>query len=279
MDMRSMLALADWKKEGAYIGLEYRLQVGAYWGAPLCFDKLTGQVEPKPVADCALVSWVGPSGVHVKLRMTKEELAASLAAFRQALALYRFMREHDRFIAEEESRYRHPTQPGETLVSVTQVLKHVCGKPGLMNWYYEGGLEAGLRLAPSLDGVREAALAAKHGLNEKTITRSDEAAQPWKDVLQRAQDEELSPTAKRDAAGVTGSRIHKNVMFYLQGKTVNLTDAPPWLSETMAKFAAWGQRVKLEPVLVEQMVFDPDAGYAGTLDALVRMKEEGLHVG
>ena len=262
--------LADWKKEGAYVGLEYRLQLGGYYGCPYILDKATGQVTQKQDVSHAAVFWVGEHGVKLKMLLDKQELEEAYQGFKDALAIYRMVKKYNTF-PMDEGRYDNPLKRGEKLISVTQVLKYAIGKDGLLQWHYDSGLEAGLQVANStefseLDVIN--ALEARAKLNAKTITTKDEAAQAWVKIKERIHEEGWSAIAKRDGAGNIGSLIHKNVMFYLQGKNVDLTNAPPWLSNTMADFAVWSNRYKLNPLHIETTVFNPDLEYAGTLDCL-----------
>lgn len=77
------------------------------------------------------------------------------------------------------------------------------------------------------------------------------------------------PNAVRDARGVAGSTIHKNILFFMQGRSVDLTQAPPELAKTMALFAAWTGKWNVDAVALEQTVIDQPLGVAGTLDAIL----------
>ncbi len=84
------------------------------------------------------------------------------------------------------------------------------------------------------------------------------------------------PNAVRDAKAVQGTTIHKNLLFFLQGKAVDLTQAPQELTDTMSKFAAWAQGVSLQAVALEQTIVHQTLNYAGTLDGILTCSEPWL---
>ena len=223
--MPQIVALADWKKEkdSTFVPAEWRLQLGAYWGATHLWDKGEQVMSTKPQTEYAFIFHVGVGGVHAKLTMTKLELHAAFYAFQHFLEGYRYLKTHD-FIKDEE---RYKIQ-GVSYVSVTQVLKYSVGKPGLLGWY---------------------AKMAREGKD---------------------------PNQVRDEAAEIGRKIHRMVEFYLKGKAVDLTQAPEWMATTSVKFSAWTTKYTVDPVCVEQVVVHPELGYAGTLDAIVKMDERIL---
>ncbi len=79
------------------------------------------------------------------------------------------------------------------------------------------------------------------------------------------------PTKIRDAKANLGSTIHKNILFYLEGKPVDLTEAPQELQQTVWKFSDWAEKVKLDVLEVESTVFNEEWQAAGTLDCLFRV--------
>ena len=78
------------------------------------------------------------------------------------------------------------------------------------------------------------------------------------------------PEQERDRRGAEGSLWHKNILFFLQGRPVDLSQAPESLKQTLTQFAYWQQKVKLDPVALETKVAHPALGYAGTYDCLAR---------
>ena len=245
-----VLTCLDWKKAGAFIGVEYRLQCARYGLAPFLYDKVNEQTTLKPPAEYGLVCWVGDQGVQVKLALNVAQMAEGAEMHRLATRLAKYA---DRFAYKPHtpSRYEHPLKPGTYLWSVTEVNKYALAKEGLLNWYHKKGVEGVLTLLkdhPEIPSVKDLDLEQTLGLLEA---------------------HQLRPTDLRDKAGDQGRTFHKLAMFYLQGKNVDLTDAPPLHKDFLAGFAAWCTKVKLEPVAVEQMVYEeePDE-IAGTLDAL-----------
>ncbi len=83
------------------------------------------------------------------------------------------------------------------------------------------------------------------------------------------------PNAERDKRGAEGTLWHKNILWYLQGRSVDIDNGPPTLAQTIAKFAKWEQSVKLKPILLETSVAHPELGYGGTLDAIADCNLEG----
>ena len=245
-----VLINADWKREGAFVGTEFRLQVGRYSCCPFLYDKVNEQQTLMPHVEYGLVCWVGEHGVQVKLAMNRAQLEEAAAMHRLATRLAKYA---DRFAYKPHtpSRYEHPLKPGTYLWSVTEVNKYALAKEGLLNWYHKKGVEGVLTLLkdhPEIPSVTDLDLEQTLGLLEA---------------------HKLRPVDLRDKAGDQGRTFHKLAMFYLQGKTVDLTEAPQLHKDFVAGFASWCTKVQLEPVAVEQMVYEeePEA-IAGTLDCL-----------
>lgn len=212
--------LCDWKKEGAYISIEYRLQLGGYYLATHCFDKTTGQTSMRPPIDAAMVVHVGEKGVKPALVMQKAELEEAAEAFKHELELYRYIA---RFFTDYDNKQggRSYRILDREYVSVTTLAKYVIAKPGLIAW---------------------AAKMAKEGKD---------------------------PEALKQAGADIGTKIHRLVEFYLKGREVDLTDAPDWMVKASVHMASWCERHKIDPVIIEQTVYHPELGFAGTLDAVI----------
>lgn len=212
--------LVDWKKEGAYIGVEYRLQMGGYYLATHCYDKTSGQTSLKPTIDAAMVVHVGEKAVKPALIMTKPDLEEAARAFEHELALYRYIA---KFFTEYDNKQggRNYKILDRDYVSVTTIAKYVIAKPGLLGWY---------------------AKMAKEGKD---------------------------PEALKQAGADVGTKIHRIVEFYLKGREIDLTDATEWMVKASTNMAVWCIKHKVEPVIVEQSVYHPELGFAGTLDAVI----------
>ena len=85
------------------------------------------------------------------------------------------------------------------------------------------------------------------------------------------------PNQIRDEKAALGTRVHKLILFYLEGKEVDISDAPEWLVKAWMHFERWARQVQLNPVWTETKVArwraDPQGredalSYAGTLDCL-----------
>ena len=242
--------LADWKKWGAFVGVEYALQLGRYARCPYQYDKVTQQMSLKPEVEYGLVCWIGEEGVQAKMVLNREELleAGEQHVNAQRLAMYASKFAWKPFTP---SRYPHPLKPGVQLWSVTEVNKYALAKEGLLNWYHKEGVEGTIAL------IRDY-LPPSFPLSDLTLEYA----------LQQLEAHKLRPVDLRDKAGDQGRTWHKLAMFYLQGKTVDLTEAPQGHKDFVAKFAMWCTRVKLEPLAVEQMVYEEEPPIGGTLDCL-----------
>ena len=252
------LCLLDWKRWGAYIGTEYRLQLGGYNECPMQYDKIEQVATVKEPATYGLVCWIGSEGVQAKLVMTHDELAEAGRIFRLAaeLAYYAVSTNGGRPFVP--SRYAHPQRSEQSLWSVTEVLRYALAKDGLLGWYHKKGVEGMVEL------VKQNTFGA---WKQEDITL--EAA------LKVLEEKKLRPTDLRDAAGEQGRTFHKLAMLYLQGKTIDMTQAPEWQQTFLTKFAMWADKVKLEPIALETMVYqESDPAYAGTLDCLGYVQTE-----
>ena len=249
--------LFDWKKWGSYIGTEYRLQLGRYARCPYLFNKITQQMTHKPEVDAGIICWIGSEGVQAKLILNREELqeAGEMHVLASKLAMFAAKIETENgWKTHTPSRYEHPLKPGTFLWSVTEVNKYALAKEGLLGWYHKKGVEGMLEL-----------IKQHHFDAWQPEDMTVEAA------LKSLEERRLRPTDLRDKAGEQGRIFHKLAMLFLQGKRVDMTQAPPWQVNFLSKFAEWGQRVHLEPLAVEQTVYEEAEPIAGTLDCLGRV--------
>ena len=258
--------LWDWKKWGAFVGVDYRLQLGRYARCPYLYDKVTQQMTLKPEVEYGVVAWIGEEGVQAKLVLNQEELkeAGQVHVEASHLALYASrIDQQNGWKGHVPQRYEHPLKPGVFLWSVTEVNKYALAKEGLLGWYHKKGVEGVLELVK-----------AHHF--EHAYTPEDYAESVTVEhVLKVLEEKKLRPTDLRDKAGEQGRTYHKLAMFFLQGKNIDLTQAPKWQTDFVSKFAMWCTRVALEPLAVEQTVYEEEPNpMAGTLDALASVKRE-----
>ena len=250
MSSDRVVVLCDWKRWGAFIGCEFSLQLGRYARCPYQYDKVSQQMSLKPEVEYGLVCWIGEEGVQAKMVLNRQELqeAGEQHVNAQRLAMYASKFAWKPFTP---SRYPHPLKPGTFLWSVTEVNKYALAKEGLLNWYHKKGVEG------VLTWLQEYASPEAPPLSEMTLEY----------VLEQLEAHKLRPVDLRDKAGDQGRTLHKLAMFFLQNKPVDLTDAPQAHKDFAAKFALWCQKVKLEPLAVEQMVYEEAPNeIAGTLD-------------
>lgn len=256
MPANKSLALIDWKRWGAFIGTEYRLQLGGYGCCPKEYDRITQQSAISQPPSYGMVCWIGEQGVQAKLVMNQEELAEAGAMFCKAAELALYASEHHVGKPFTPSRYKHPLNPSVNLWSVTEVTKAIIAKDGLLNWYHKKGVEGMVKL------VQEH-LPLSLPKEELTVEM----------CLELLEEHKLRPMDLRDAAGVQGTTMHKMADGFLSGKSVDLTHAPEWQQSFMTKFAMWTQSVGLEPVSCETMVYhDEPPLFAGTRDCLAWVK-------
>lgn len=93
---------------------------------------------------------------------------------------------------------------------------------------------------------------------------------------------EPKPDAELNAAD-SGTIMHELLEDWLRGRsttpaTIAIVNRDPVLTAMAGNLWAWFNRFKPEPVAMEQVVYDPDNGVAGRLDAIVRfatMPEHG----
>lgn len=209
---KRVTVLGDWKSS-TFKSVEFRLQLGGYYGATHLYHKATKQWSLKAPVDAGMIVHCNEGGVYPLLVMTQAELEEAFVEFQHALKVYRYLATWGKLSSPE--RY---AIEGTQYVSVTEVLNHVCAKPGLLQWY---------------------AKMAKQGKDPNEI---------------------------RDAKGAIGNTIHKALLFYLRGDAVDVGEAPAYLTKTLAHFAVWSRKIKLEPVHLEATVVHQALGYAGTLD-------------
>ena len=236
------LTLLDWKSS-SFRSAEELLQLAAYWACPEWCEEGAWVTWEERATSAAIVH-VGEHDCKPVVQLDGMELQAAFEVFCHAKSVFDWMVAKGRLTIPQNEEYRI----GDIyLPSVTTILGKVIAKPALMNWYYDKGIEAVMEL-----------------VSRKLMPEPMEKDR----IKQLADEEQLSPTAQRDAKGDMGSTLHKNIVFFLEGKTVDTTQAPTWLSGALTQVAQWTSRVKLEPIALERKVCHRDLGYAGRMDCV-----------
>lgn len=133
---------------------------------------------------------------------------------------------------------------GKRYVSVTTVLS-VIAKPGLGPWYARKEREY-------FEAAMKQALRAKRLKRDALLDRVQSLVRGAK-AADRA----------RDLAAARGTSIHAAIADYLQGRKVSLE---PEHKAAFDSWRQWWRAARFEPLQVEQVVWSPRHGYAGTLD-------------
>lgn len=144
------------------------------------------------------------------------------------------------------------------LPSVTTVLQ-IIAKAGLIPWSRNKALEV----------VEHRLLSESEALPPAQVSALMKEAKGYPDRVKRE-------------AGAIGSQVHAAIEAYLQaspGGTPNTLIAPPQVQTATQNFIAWYEGSGLEIIAQEQGVHSKKHGYAGTLDAIARVRgDQGLLV-
>ena len=271
------LTILDWKSSASgFVGAEMLLQLGGYYGTTHYFDTdaLTWLPQDGRRPTQGAIVNIRPDKCRVLVSLTQADLETALGRFHECLDVFLWLVDKGFAKLPEREEYRVGTRQ---FPSVTYIIQHVIAKPGLLDWSYGIGVEAGLR-APELGWTPPEiaeALAVKAELDAKRLKKTDPAAQPWVKLRDALTTAGYGPTAKRDAAATTGTSWHKTILFFLQGTKVDLTSAPPDQIGMLTHFERWNTQVGLEPKQLETKVANVDFGWAGTWDCLGMCNLEG----
>ena len=265
-----ILTILDWKSSASgFVGAEMLLQLGGYYGTTHYFDPDTRawlSLNGARPTQGAIVN-IRPDKCRVLVSLSQGDLETALAKFHECLDVFTWLVDKGFAKLPEREEYRVDNRQ---FPSVTYIIQHVIAKPGLLDWSYGIGVEAGLRAAGlgwTPDQITEA-LAVKAELDAKRLKKTDPAAQPWLKVREALSEAGYGATAKRDQAATTGTSWHKTILFFLQGQSVDLSTAPPDQVGMLTHFTQWSERVQLEPKRLETKVANVDFGWAGTVDAV-----------
>jgi hypothetical protein len=132
------------------------------------------------------------------------------------------------------------------LPSVSTILDAICPKPGVAHWSEARGIEG-------------AVLAMKAGL----VCAESRAL----DVVAIIRGHNLGAEAAKNRAARRGLNVHAiNESFMRTGEVPKIGDHPPEHRGYIQAWAKWVSAREPEPVAVEQLVINPQDGYAGRLD-------------
>lgn len=148
--------------------------------------------------------------------------------------------------------------PRQRLVSVSTLLDSICPKPGIPPWAEARGIEG-----------------AVEAMRRGEISPDTDPA----DAVKLVRLLKLGADQARDTAATRGLNLHGLLEDFMTTGTVpNLADHPVEHHGYLQGLCAFLLKNDPEPVAVEQLVCDPDAGYAGRRD-LVAMVDGCCRVG
>lgn len=162
--------------------------------------------------------------------------------------------------------YTHP-ETGKRLVSVTNVLGTAVNKPALVPWAAKITAEKTVDLIPQLTA---AALLPECGSRRV----ADECGQCTPCLVKTAKRE---VTVVKEKAGDLGNRIHAHAEAHVTGQQLPDDDeVSPYLGQYLRFLDDYSIDLTKDIEAAELTVADPHAGYAGTLDLIVRMPLDGF---
>ena len=174
--------------------------------------------------------------------------------------------------AESTALGRYYTDPatGEQLISVTNVLSVGCAKPALVPWAAKIVAEHAWDLLPRMVASM---LVKDCGAGSVRVL----ACGRCRDCLTRDLKGEV--TVVRDKAADLGSRIHALAEAHVLGTTLAHEDgdeeAAPFVEQYVRFLKDFDVDIERDVESAELTVANPRAGYAGTLDLLVRLPFAG----
>jgi hypothetical protein len=154
--------------------------------------------------------------------------------------------------------YKLPT--GELLPSVTNILG-VIGKPALLNWYAKV--------------EREMCIEAAANLYEDAPGTPKMSRVAFVTSLQNRLGKTKAAKKELDKAAEIGTQAHALIEWNLRkslgqeaGPEPRISDKATW---AFMAWEDWRRTVNLEPLWIEQTVYNVKHGYAGTLDLVARL--------
>lgn len=156
------------------------------------------------------------------------------------------IRRVDTFTRNGKPTHHYEDANGKRLPGVTTILNDGLPKPALVGW-----------------GIKSVAEYAVDNLN-------DWIDLPPSDQLKRLKG---SPYAERDKAARRGTEVHALAEALAWGKPV---EVPPELDGHVTAYLDFLDTWQPEPVVTESVVYDLDAGYAGSLDMIADVDGQRL---
>lgn len=156
-------------------------------------------------------------------------------------------------------------EDGESYPSVTTILQAI-GKPALINWAAKEERELVLGVASELyqDAMK---------LNPPLSSTAWVLSMEGRLGKQRAHQRLLAK------AGDLGTQAHSMIEWELRRRLGIASEKPTIEDKALWAFMAWedwAKAVRLKPILVEQVVYSKQFGYAGTMDLLCEVSVPGL---
>ena len=165
--------------------------------------------------------------------------------------------------------YSHPEHPGREFISITNVLDSIA-KPALVPWAAKVTAEKALDLMPQY-----VAAALITPCKPKRV--ADEC-QKCLDCLHKTTKREVRVV--RDTAADLGTRVHDYAEAHLTGRELPDDDeVVPFVEQYLRFLADFEVDLDRDVEAAELTVCDPRHGYAGTLDALIRLRLDGSLAG
>lgn len=162
--------------------------------------------------------------------------------------------------------YQHPEHPGREFISITNVLDSIA-KPALVPWAAKITAEKALDLLPQ---YVTAALIPE--CKPKRVADECGRCLP---CLHKATKREVKVV--RETAADLGTRIHDYAEAHLTGRQLpHDPEVEPFVNQYLRFLDDFEVDIFTDVEAAELTVCDPRHGYAGTLDALIRLRLDGL---
>ncbi|WP_131104055.1 hypothetical protein [Ornithinimicrobium sufpigmenti] len=165
--------------------------------------------------------------------------------------------------------YTHPEHPGRTFISITNVLDSIA-KPALVPWAAKVTAEKALDLMPQM-----VAAALIKPCKPKRV--ADECG-TCLDCLHKTTKREVKVV--RETAADLGTLVHAFAEAHLTGQEIQATDedreaVAPFVAQYLRFLDDFEVDITRDVEAAELTVCHPTYGYAGTLDAIVRLRLDG----
>lgn len=165
--------------------------------------------------------------------------------------------------------YRHPEHPGREFISITNVLDSIA-KPALVPWAAKITAEKALDLLPAF-----VASALVPPCKPKRV--ADECGRCTECLVKTTKRE---VKIVRETAADLGTLVHAFAEAHLTGQQIQATDeereqVAPFVAQYLRFLEDFEVDITRDVEAAELTVCHPQYGYAGTLDAIVRLRLDG----